>query len=254
MVCAFSGVKPCAKVNAGASAPVLAVIEASTSCGRFSPSCALAAEAIELLVEDADAAAQRQARGGRPCHADAGRDVVGVLIEQRAVVDRAVFGGDDRAGGRVDVGELVVAIEERREALVADAGGHREVVAHAPAVLRVDLPAVGVEVGLVEERQALRARQAEQEVAEAEAGVAAVGEVQLAVERPQVDVVDHVAPALDAELHRVAAERPGQVLGELEYLRGLELRPEERPAQAREARRSACAAGRRRSAGRWARP
>ena len=47
--------------------------------------------------------------------------------------------------------------------------------AHAPAVLRVELPAVGVEIRLVEERQPLRARQPEQEVAEAEAGVAAVG-------------------------------------------------------------------------------
>ena len=97
-----------------------------------------------------------------------------------------------------------VAVEERREALVAQAGVDGQVVAHPPAVLRVDLPAVGVEVGLVEEREPLHARQAEQEVAEAEAGVAAVVEVQLAVERSQVDVGDQVAPPLDAELHRVA--------------------------------------------------
>ena len=37
-VCGVSGVKPWAKVNAGASAPELALIDASTSCGRLSPS------------------------------------------------------------------------------------------------------------------------------------------------------------------------------------------------------------------------
>ena len=37
-VCGVSGVKPCAKVNAGASAAEFAVIDASTSCGRLSPS------------------------------------------------------------------------------------------------------------------------------------------------------------------------------------------------------------------------
>ena len=37
-VSALSGVKPCAKVKAGGSAPELAEIDASTSCGRLSPS------------------------------------------------------------------------------------------------------------------------------------------------------------------------------------------------------------------------
>ena len=37
-VSGVSGVKPCVKVKAGASAAELAVMDASTSCGRFSPS------------------------------------------------------------------------------------------------------------------------------------------------------------------------------------------------------------------------
>ena len=37
-VCGVSGVKPWANVKAGASAPELAVIDASTNCGRLSPS------------------------------------------------------------------------------------------------------------------------------------------------------------------------------------------------------------------------
>ena len=96
---------------------------------------------------------------------------------------------NDLAGRRIDVGQQVVAIEQRREHLVAHAGGDASGCPQPPAVLRVELPAVGIEVGLVEQRQPLRARQPEQEVAEAEAGVAAVEEIQLAVERSQVDVV-----------------------------------------------------------------
>ena len=53
----LSGVKPCVKVNAGASCRVLAEIDASTSCGRLSPSWLSLPVAIGLLVEDAVAAA-----------------------------------------------------------------------------------------------------------------------------------------------------------------------------------------------------
>ena len=107
---------------------------------------------------------------------------------------------NDLPGRRIDVGQQVVAIEERREDLVAHADVERQVRSQAPPVLRIQLPAVGVEIGLVKQRQALCARQPEQEVAEPEPGVAAVGETQLAVERSQVDVVHQIAPALDAEL------------------------------------------------------
>ena len=66
------------------------------------------------------------------------------------------------------------------------------------------------------------AREAEHEVAEAESRVASVGEIQQAVERAQIDVVDQVAAALDAELVGVLAAAPRQVAGELVDLRGLD--------------------------------
>ncbi len=133
-----------------------------------------------------------------PRHAHARGEVVAIRMDQRAIEEAAVLGGEGLSGRRVDVGQQVVAIDQRREDLVADAGCHRQVGSNAPAVLRVELPAVRVEVGLVEQRQPLRARQAEQEVAKAETGVAAVEEIQLAVERSQVDVVKQIA----AELRR----------------------------------------------------
>ena len=88
----------------------------------------------------------------------------------------------------------------------------------------------------MEERQPLRAGEAEQEVAEAEAGVAAVGEVQLAVQRAQVDVVTRSRGGTRRRTSSRGCPSATSGCRRTGRPASLELRPEERSADAREPR------------------
>ena len=203
---------------------------------RVERELALRPVAVGVLVVGPVAAPDHPLRRNRVGDRHPRRDVVLVGMDQRAIEDAAGrLGCELPAGGGIDVGHLVVHVEQGREVLVAGSIVDRQLAGRPPGVLGEELPAVRVEVGLVEERQALLRRQTQQEVADPGAGVAGVVEAQEAVQGAQVEVVHLVAAPFDAELPGVRAAVPGQVRRELQDLGGLELRPEEGSAQAREA-------------------
>ena len=107
-VAGVSGVKPCANVNAGASAPEFDGDRRVDQLRQVQPELALAAVAIGLLIEDAEAAAHHHARRHAPRHADARREVVAIGMDQRAIEHAAVLRGEGPAGRRIDVGQQVV--------------------------------------------------------------------------------------------------------------------------------------------------
>ncbi len=100
---------------------------------QVQPELALGAVAIHLLIEDAVPAAQHHAGPHGPGEPDARRHVVAVGPDERPIEDAArPASGEDGAGGGIDVGQLVLAVEEGREVLVAHAVVEREPAPGAP--------------------------------------------------------------------------------------------------------------------------
>ena len=64
-------------------------------------------------------------------------EVVAVRIHERAIVDRSVFGLDQRVGHRIVIGEEVVLLPLRRRELVAQPEVQRQPRIHLHVVLQV---------------------------------------------------------------------------------------------------------------------
>ena len=193
----------------------------------------LAAETIEVHVARAVGGAQHRLVVQAVGRAEAGRPVVAIRIDQRAIVDRAILRLQQRARRRVEVGQIVVVFPLRRGELVAHAEVQRQRRRHAPVVLQI--AEVHALTQLEHERtdELVAAARAHQEVGEVVGRrirrrarrtreLAAIGVVAVL----RMHVIDRGVDRLIlvAGLQRVTAENPRVVRADVGGGRILELR------------------------------
>ena len=96
-----------------------------------------AAHAIEVNIADTVAAANDCPRIHGVCDSQARRKVVAIRLHQRAVEYAAIFGCDDFARRRVEIGEAVFGFPVRRRVFVAQSEIQSELLAYLEIVLPI---------------------------------------------------------------------------------------------------------------------
>ena len=199
----------------------------------------LAADAIEQVVEDPPAAAQRRLLVELVDDAEARREVVAIRVDERAVFERSVLRKHQRAAaGRDEVGLRVARLERGRHVVVAEPEIHRQPRTDLPVVLNVEHRRLMPLLDDPHVRQLQVGDVAEQVVGHRVAGERRAEADRSAGRRNVHELVLHRRHDVDAGLERMVDAQPGHAVDELELVRVLELRQEVRrsdPAQTRSA-------------------
>ena len=106
--------------------------------GRIVGQQIFAAQAIEMDVADSETAADNRLWVEAVGQADAGRPVIAVRADQRALENAAVLGEDGFLRRDVVVGEVVAVFPLRRRVLVADAKVERKFGRDLPVILQIE--------------------------------------------------------------------------------------------------------------------